>query len=79
MDATQMAAFLQSFQDMAKANKDLVEEMKVGRQGAANATDTTTAALARTSTAEGNTEQAGAIAITNMKVLLDMGCVRKSA
>ena len=71
MDANQMAILLQSFQDMAQANKDLVAEVKAGREEANSniATAAATGAAERTAT----TELPGAVAITGIKVPLDMG------
>ncbi len=63
-----MAILLQSFQDMAQANKDLVAEVKAGREEANNA-----ATAAATGAAEGTAELPGAVAITGIKVPLDMG------
>ena len=66
-----MAILLQSFQDMAQANKDLVAEVKAGREEANSnvATAAATGAAERTAT----TELPGAVAITGIKVPLDMG------
>ncbi len=70
MDATQMAALLQSFQDMAQANKDLVAEVKAGREeaNAANAN-----ATQNMQTGSENAELPGAVAIAGVKMPLDMG------
>ena len=63
MDATAVEALLKSFQDMAKSNQDLVAAVQAGT------TNTTTVPT------DGAPAQdtAGAVALTNMKVPLDMG------
>ena len=67
MDPTDMQALLKSFQDMAKANQDLVAEVKAGRE-AATATATHDAPTGNTTN-----DLPGAVAITGIKIPLDMG------
>ena len=70
MDPTQMAALLQSFQEMAQANKDLVAEVKAGREREeqrATAAPTLAAGIAATN------DLPGAVALTGIKIPLDMG------
>ncbi len=65
-----MAQLLQSFQAMAQANKDLVAEVKAGREEANNAAQ---AASATTTTSNATADLPGAVAITGIKVPMDMG------
>ena len=65
MDATAVEALLKSFQDMAKSNQDLV--------AAVQQAGTTTPASTLPTTGASTQDTAGAVALTNMKVPLDMG------
>ena len=65
-----MAQLLQSFQDMALANREMVAEVKAAREEASNAATT---AATHGSAGATNAELPGAVAITGIKVPLDMG------
>ena len=68
MDATAVEALLKSFQDMAKSNQDLVAAVQAGATAPPGTTprdETTTTATPQ--------DTAGAVALTNIKVPLDMG------
>ena len=69
MDATSVEALLKSLQDMAKSNQDLVQAVQAG----ATAPNVTTPGVETTTTATTPQDTAGAVALTNIKVPLDMG------
>ena len=61
-----MQALLKSFQDMAKANLDLVAEVKAGRERDASSSVEATRTPQK--------DLPGAVAMTGIKVPLDMNC-----
>ena len=67
MDPASLQTFLETFQTMAKSNQDLVAAVQAGTMATAPTTpgETTTAAPSQ--------DTAGAVALTNIKVPLDMG------
>ena len=67
MDATSLQTLLQTFQDMAKSNQELVAAVQAG------ATAPTAASVGAETTTAAPQDTAGAVALTNIKVPLDMG------
>ena len=73
MDPTSLATLLQTFQDMAKSNQELVAAVQAG-EAATTAAPTTAAATAADGTRTAPMQDtAGAVALTNIKMPLDMG------
>ena len=73
MDPTSLATLLQTFQDMAKSNQELVAAVQAGA-AATTAAATTAAATAADGTRTAPMQDtAGAVALTNIKLPLDMG------
>ena len=68
MDAESLQTLLQTFQDMAKSNQELVAAVQAGA-----ATPAVAVAVDEAITTLATQDTAGAVALTNIKIPLDMG------